>query len=171
MVYKELGAELKVTEALTIGPVKSFQQLLAEQPRWIQELIQFVQFAPDKGKYNIMEKTFEDVLKANNKDEYLIAVYDGSVKHMHQTSFGWVLSTADSVHLATSYSVCDGRGSSLRAEAVGILSISLVIALIAKYSNRTNIKIVYAFDNLELSKQNKENLNYINLYPNDTLLK
>ena len=34
-VYKELGAELKVTEEVTIGPVESFQQLLAEQPRWI----------------------------------------------------------------------------------------------------------------------------------------
>ena len=33
MVYKELGAELKITEALIVGPVKSFQQLLPEQPR------------------------------------------------------------------------------------------------------------------------------------------
>ena len=34
-VYKELGAELKVTEAVPIGPVESFHQLLVEQPRWI----------------------------------------------------------------------------------------------------------------------------------------
>lgn len=61
------------------------------------------------------------------------------------------------------------RGSSLRAEAVGMLSISLVIALMAKYSNRTNIKIVYVSDNLELIKRNKEHLNYKNPYPNDTL--
>ena len=52
-VYKELGAELKVTEEVTIGPVESFQQLLAEQPRWIRDLVQFVQFSPDKGKYNM----------------------------------------------------------------------------------------------------------------------
>ena len=38
-VYKELGAELKVTEVVPIGPVESFQQLLAEQPRWIRDLV------------------------------------------------------------------------------------------------------------------------------------
>ena len=57
---------------------------------------------------------------------------DGSVKHMHQMSFGWVLLTADGVHLVTSYGGCAVRGSSLRAEAVGMLSFSLVIALLAK---------------------------------------
>ena len=80
-----------------------------------------------------------------------------------------MLSTADGVHLATSYSGCDGRGSSLRAEAVEMLSFSLVIALMAKYSNYTSIKIVYEFDNLELIKRNKEHSNYKNPYPNDTL--
>ena len=116
-----------------------------------------------------MEKTIEDVLKAHDEDRYLIAVSDGSVKHMHQMSFGWVLSTADGVHLATSYGGCDGRGSSLRAEAVGMLSISIFIALMAKYSKRTNIKIVYVSDNLELINRNKEHLNYTNLYLNNTL--
>ena len=84
-------------------------------------------------------------------------------------SFGWVLSTAGGVHLATSYDGCDGRGSSLRAEAVGNLSISLFIALLAKYSKRTNIKIIYVSGNLELINRNKEHLNYTNLYPNNTL--
>ena len=116
-----------------------------------------------------MEKIIKDVLKAHDEDGYLIAMSDGSVKHMHQMSFGWVLSTADGVHLATSYSGCDGRGSSLWVEAVGMLSISLVIALMTKYSNCTNIKIVYVSDNLELIKQNKEYLNYKNPYPNETL--
>ena len=88
---------------------------------------------------------------------------------MHQMIFGWVLSTAVGVHLSTSYGGCDGRGISLRAEAVGMLSISLVTAFIAKYSKRTNIKIVYVSDNLELIKRNKEHLIYKNPYPNDTL--
>ena len=70
-----------------------------------------------------MDTTIEDIFKANNEDEYLIVVSDGSVKHMHQMNFGWVLSTAGGVHLATSYGGCDGRGSSLRAEAVGMLFI------------------------------------------------
>ena len=66
---------------------------------------------------------------------------------MHQMSFGWVLSTAGGVHLATSYGGCDGRDSLLRAEAVGMLSISIFIALLEKYSNRTNVKIIYVSDN------------------------
>ena len=49
-MYTELGAELKITEALIVGPVESFQQLLTEQPRWIRDLVQFAQFSPDKPK-------------------------------------------------------------------------------------------------------------------------
>ena len=48
--------------------------------------------------YNQMAKTIKDVLKAHNKDGYLIVVSDGSVKHMHQMNFGRVLSTAGGVH-------------------------------------------------------------------------
>ena len=84
-----------------------------------------------------MDTTIGDVLKANNEDGYLIAVSDGSVKDMHQMSFGWVLSTAGGVHLATSYGGCDGRGNLLQAEAVGVISISFFIVLMAKYSKRT----------------------------------
>ena len=80
-----------------------------------------------------------------------------------------MLPTADGVHLATSYGGCDGQGSSLRAEAVGMLSISLFIVLMAKYSKHTNIKIVYVSHNLELINRNKEHLNYKDLCPNDTL--
>ena len=50
-----------------------------------------------------------------------------------------------------------------------MLSISLFIALLAKYSKRTNIKIIYVSDNLELIKRNKEHLNYTDPYPNNTL--
>ena len=117
-----------------------------------------------------MATTIDGVLKAHNKDGYLIAVSDGSVKHVHQMSFGWVLSPAGGLHLATSYSRYDSRGTSLQAEAVRILSISLFIALLAKYSKRTSIKIIYVSDNLELINRNKENLNYKDPYPNNTLV-
>ena len=75
-VYKELGAELKITEAVSIGSVESFQQLLAEQPRWIRDLVQFVQFSPDKGSCNMTEKTIEDILQAHDEVGYLKAVSD-----------------------------------------------------------------------------------------------
>ena len=67
------------------------------------------------------------------------------------------------------YGGCDGRGSLLQAEAVGMLSISIFIALLAKYSKCANIKIVYVSDNLELINRNKEHLNYTDPYPNNSL--
>ena len=63
---------------------------------------------------------------------------------------------AGGVHLATLYGWIDGRGSSLQAGAVGILSISIFIVLLVKYNNRTNIKIVYVSDNLELINNNNK---------------
>ena len=87
-------------------------------------------------------------LKAHDEDGYLIAVSDGLVKNMHQMSFRWVLSTVDGVHLTTSFGGCGGRGSLLRAEAEGVLSISLFIALMVKYSKRANINIAYVSDYL-----------------------
>ena len=116
-----------------------------------------------------MDTTIKDVIKADDEDGYLIVVSDGSVKHMHQICFGLVLSTAGGVYLAISYGGCDGRGSSLRAEVVGMLLITIFIALMAKYSKWTNIKIVYVSDNLELINRNIEYLNYTDLYPNDNL--
>ena len=50
-----------------------------------------------------------------------------------------------------------------------MLPISIFIALLAKYSKRTNIKIIYVFNNLELINKNKEYLNYTDPYPNNTL--
>ena len=80
-----------------------------------------------------MDITIDDVLRAHDKDGHLVAASDGSVQNTHEMSFGWVLATANGKHLARSYGGCDGRGSSLRAEAVGISSISLFIALMAKH--------------------------------------
>ena len=51
-----------------------------------------------------MDTTINDVLKAyDDNNGHLVAVLDGSVKHMHEMSFGWVLAiaTARGSHLAT----------------------------------------------------------------------
>ena len=50
-----------------------------------------------------------------------------------------------------------------------MLSISIFIALLAKYSKRTNIKIIFVSNNLELINRNKEHLNYTDPYPNNPL--
>ena len=171
-MYKELGAELETTtidEDVPIEPAESFEQLLAEQPKWTNDLTKFVTFAPDESKYSKTDIMIDDVLRAHDKEGYLIAVSNGSVQHTHQMSFGWVLATADGVHLAKSCGGCDGRGSSLRAEAVGMLSISIFIALMAKHRKQTDIKIVYISDNLQLINTSKEYEKYTDPYPNNTL--
>ena len=116
-----------------------------------------------------MATIIDDVLKTHDKDGYLIAVSNGSVKHMHQMSFSWVLSTAGGLYLAKSYGGCEGIGSSLQEAAVGMLSILLFIVLMAKHRKCTNIKIIYVSNNLEFINRKKEHLNYINPYPNNTL--
>ena len=70
-----------------------------------------------------MTITVDDVLKAHDKDGYLVAVLDGSIKHMHKMSFCWVLSTARGLHLAKLFGGCNDRASLLQAEAVRMLSI------------------------------------------------
>ena len=57
--------------------------MLAEQPRWISDLIKFVSFAADESKGNRMDITIDDVLRTHNKDGYLVAVSDGSIRHIH----------------------------------------------------------------------------------------
>lgn len=90
-IYRELGAELKIDKELPEGPSKIFEQLLADQTEWVRDLIEFLRFTPDPTKYDKIDTTIDDVLKVHNKDGYLVAVSDGSVKHMHQISFGCII--------------------------------------------------------------------------------
>ena len=104
-----------------------------------RDLVEFVQFSPDPKKQNNIDTTINDVLTARNKEGYLVAVSDGSIKQIHQMIFDWVLESAEGQHLAKSCSGCDGRGNSLCAEAVGMLSISIFVVLMAKHRNHTDI--------------------------------
>ena len=84
VTYKELGEELETTavdENVPIGPAESFERLLAEQPRWISDLTKFVSFAADERKYNSMDITIDDVLKAHDKDGHLLILYLDGHRH------------------------------------------------------------------------------------------
>ena len=76
---------------------------------------------------------------------------------------------AKGLHIAKSFGGYDGRGSSLRAEAVGMLSILIFIALMAKHRKQTNIKVVYTSDNLHLINASKDHTKIDRPYPNNTL--
>ena len=101
------------------------------------------------GKNDKIDTTINDVLRAH-KDKYVLVVSDGSVRQTHQMNFGWVLSTVGGLYLAKSCGGCDGRGSSLRAEAVGMLTISIFIALTTKHSKQTDTKSTYVYDTQQL---------------------
>ena len=73
---------------LPVGPIKSFDQLIAVQAIWIQNIFIFIRFSLDPKKYHSMDTTIDDVLAAHNKEGYLVAVSDGLAKNMHHMSFG-----------------------------------------------------------------------------------
>ena len=58
-VYRELGAEIKIDNELSVGPVKWFEQLIVDQLQWIRDLIEFVSFESDKWMYNQMATTIK----------------------------------------------------------------------------------------------------------------
>ena len=62
-------------------------------------------------------------------------VSGGSGKDYSMT-FSWVLSTPDGKRLATAAGNCQGRESSLRAEATGMLSALVFMAMIQLYRRR-----------------------------------
>lgn len=70
--------------------------------------------------------------------------------------------------LVKSYGGCNRRGNSLRAKTIGILLISLFIALLQS----TGIGMISLFivtDNLELINRSNEHLNYTHPYPHNAL--
>ena len=68
------------------------------------------------------------------KDKHLLLVTDGSLKYIHMMSFGWVLAMPSGDWLAASKGPGSGDGSSLRAEAEGMLSGALCCGIIAQES-------------------------------------
>ena len=98
-IYQELGAELQVPIQQTNGPSLSFEDLLQKQAPWIQDLLWYVGFVQDKN----MLTTIEDIIYYHDKEGFLLSVSDGSVKHIHNMSFGWILTTQIGKHLVQSW--------------------------------------------------------------------
>ena len=87
-MYRELRAELKIENKLSVAPVTLFEQLIADQTKRIREFGKFVQFAQDKQTYNQLDTIIQDVVTANGENGYLISLSDGPVRHTHQMSLG-----------------------------------------------------------------------------------
>ena len=84
-------------------------------------------------------------------------------------SYGWVVATPDGKILAWSAGPCNGRGNSLRAEGVGMLSVTVFFALIKEYTGKELSSITFVSDNQELINRYNAHLQYIIPYPNETI--
>jgi hypothetical protein len=165
MLYGDMTAVViqeKTTEKI-YGPDVSWDWFIHTQPKWVIALLDDVHFFSDDGYSNLWE-----IVAAIEEHGYLLAVSDGSVKS-HDMSFGWILSTPTGDRLAAAAGPCNGRGNSLRAEGAGMLSVTMFIALITKYLEIEQMRIVFISDNSELIRRLQAHKHYKEPYPNETL--
>jgi hypothetical protein len=107
-------------------------------------------------------------MTAIEENGYLLAVSDGSVK-VNDMSFGWILATPSGERLAAAAGPMQRKRNSLRAEGVGMLSVTMFIALIIEYLKVEPMKILFIPDNLELIRRLQVHKHYEEPYPNETL--
>ena len=140
-------------------PSIDWDTLLKNQPNWIQQLLQSIQF-----------DDVHSIVHAITNEDFLLVVSDGSAKQ-HGMTYGWIMSTNTGVRIASGNGPCNGRPSSLRSEAAGMLAASLFIAMIQEFTNNhfDSISIHFMADNMELINRQSLHLNYTNPYPNMTL--
>ena len=142
-----------------LGPAIDWESMLNLQPGWIQKLMGRIRYSH-----------ISDIVDYIAKEEYLIVVSDGSVRQNHMT-FGWLLSTPAGTRIAEGSGPCNGRPSSLRSEAAGMLSASLFIAMIQEFTQFSfnKIKMVFAADNKSLIDRQNQHKQYTTPYSNATL--
>lgn len=105
-----------------LSPIPSnWSALIQQQPPWIQQLVTSV-------KYDDLYTVITAIATKN-----LIAVSDGSAKTTNMT-YGWILSTTKGQRIAKGNGPCNGRPSSMRSKAAGMLAISLFIGMIQEIS-------------------------------------
>ena len=97
-------------------------------------------------------------------------VSDGSGKEYKMT-YAWILSTPHGDRIAQCPVHSQGRESSLRAEATGMLSATVFLAMLQQYQQGTSkqLDVRYISDNMELIKRGREHKEYTESYANTTL--
>ena len=116
---------------LGLYPEPLWEIQMKQQPKWIQGLLESVTF-----------EHINAVIEELENSPYILMVSNGSGKAQSMT-FRWVMSTPGGHRMAQATGHCQGRESSLRAEATGMLSAILFIALLQQYrkENITPVKI------------------------------
>lgn len=98
-------------------------------------------------------KSFEILNKCNNHN-VLHIVFEASVI-FHNMSTRGVLATPMDRILAWSTGLCNSHDNALVAEGAGMLSITIFLSLVSKYSKSELLKITFILDNDDLINQYK----------------
>ena len=108
-----------------------------------------------------------DVLYQHDVADGVCIVSDGSVKG-HNMTYGWVIANPKTeAVLVEGKGPGWGLGSSLQAEAFGLLAANVFLCLMCKYVNRLEpVKVKNVADNKTLMDRCIEHLEYKDLYPN-----
>ena len=134
---------------------------LRHQSKWIQEIF----------TYSHIE-SIADLMSLITSSDTLIAVSDGSAIETTQlSSFGWVLTNQEGLKQFEGNGPCDGKATSMRAEAMGMLAISVVIGKIHEFTNYTcdTLNVQFYADNLALTNRMTEHQQYDSIYINSYL--
>ena len=87
----------------------------------------------------------------------------------HSMSYGWVVATPNGKILAWSVGPCNGRGNSLQAEAVDIVLVIVLFALITEYTKNEPLTVSFVSKNQELINHCDTHLQYKIPYLNQTV--
>ena len=147
------------TSPISPMPSTAWKHMLAQQPAWVQRLLVTVNFG-----------SIEGVLTHLRTASTIIVVSDGSARQGHMT-FGWIASRPNGTRFARGCGPCDGRPSSLRSEAAGMLAATLFFALLHHWQQLDLPSLEFHFyaDNMELIQRQQDHKTYIDPYPNATL--
>ena len=142
------------------GQSNTWEDFVSKQ-LWMQRLLEGVYFLDGDLSLFAICKEFE-------KHDGLLAVLDGSVI-FHNMSYDWVVATPDGRILVWSVVLCNRGGNSLRAEGVGMLSVTVFFALTMENTLKEPLLVTFVSDNQELINRCNAHLQYIIPYPNDTV--
>ena len=84
-IYADLTAVLlERPKKEPLGPTITFEAFITQQAPWVQDLLSYVQIRTNDNKTSAVET----ITKCHDKEGHLLSVSDGSVKYIHNMSFG-----------------------------------------------------------------------------------
>ena len=133
--------------------------LITAQPAWAQQYLTHITF-----------QSIDDILGYLRTNEEIMVVSDGSAQQSHM-AYGWIASLDSGHRFVKGNGPCDGRPSSLRSEAAGMLAATLFFAMLQEWTlfEFPSIELHFFADNMELIQRQIAHQTYTDPYPNATM--